>query len=529
MRIKKIHINESQKALLSEGLSNVIYHFTSLSNGYNICREDKIYLQSAFAKDADNYDKKRKYYLSCTRIKSGDFGYSKKFSQGGVRIVLDGDMLSARFKGKPINYWNGLDDKYEIMRSVDKMRNYDKPFDTYEVSKFKKENPNASKEELDDFISRHFNNSAQHHISNESEDRLFSYEPVINQVHKYILSIDVLLPDLFNNDEYLEYAQAFKSTTMLQRYIKIFDSVKEFDKPNGKDVTEQIEYRKVGMNSTFEKGVLNCLESVIGFISFGNGDFEGKKFGSSTMRLLKEYGLDEFKGEIGRIRNDISKWWYGLNGIIEKVDSIRRELSDEPSKTKSKILKMFTDYLLSIGANSFRDGCLIKKKMAEDYYSKLRGGYASSRIDTLMKERLLVNDSNYTLVLYPNKERFCYVMNWDEDTIRYNAEAFAYDAFNGNAFNHSNSKNENSLRTYIHKLFRKGSVIEVLKVLNKIGFDEDYLKSFGIDFKYKDLDYYDATRYHTANANHADDYMKRMEITNNEVEEYFKEKQNKAI
>ena len=72
-------------------------------------------------------------------------------------------------------------------------------------------------------------------------------------------------------------------------------------------------------------------------------------------------------------------------------------------------------------------------------------------------------------------------------------------------------------------------MIEVLKVLNKIGFDEEYLKTFGIYIKYKDLDYYEATRYHTANANHADDYMKRTEITNNEVEEYFKEKQNKAI
>ena len=103
--MKKINILEEQYGLIKEGLSKILYHFTSIENGYRICKSDRIYLQSSYAKDSDNYDRKRKFYLSCTRIRNSQFGYSKKFSNGGVRIVLDGDALAANFKGKQVNYW----------------------------------------------------------------------------------------------------------------------------------------------------------------------------------------------------------------------------------------------------------------------------------------------------------------------------------------------------------------------------------------------------------------------------------------
>ena len=183
--------------LLKEGMSSVLYHFTSLDGGYGICKNDRIYLQSAYAKDADNYDKKRKYYLSCTRMRNSQFGYSKKFSQDGVRIELDGDALATKFKGRQVNYWGGgtFTDKYKYMSNVEKDREADDLNKSYQypLRRFKKDNPNASEDEINNFIAHNFNNDAQHHVSNESEDRVFSYEPLITDAHKYIKSVDVLL------------------------------------------------------------------------------------------------------------------------------------------------------------------------------------------------------------------------------------------------------------------------------------------------------------------------------------------------
>ena len=524
--MKKIYIKESKEHLLTEGLSNILYHFTSLSNGYSIAQEDKIYLQSAFSKDADNYDKKRKYYLSCTRIKSSEFGYSKKFDRGGVRIVLDGNALTAKYKGKQVNYYNGLGDKYEYMRNVEKIRNHPRRFNTYGLEKFKKANPSASQDEINNFMAHNFNDNAQHHIGNESEDRILAYEPMILDAHKYIISIDVLLPMLFDDNEKLQYAQAFLSSTLLRRKVKIFDSLKEFNAPNGNDVNEKIEYKKIDFGSKLEKDILMCLEPVIAFISYANPNFEGKNFGKGTMELLAKYGLEEYRSKIGTIKNNIDRYWFGFDGITEKLNSIRRNLSDEPSYTKSKILKMLTDYFLSIGANSFREACSIKKKMSKDYYSKLNGQYASSRIDTMKKEMVLVSKANYRIVLYPEKERFSYVMDWNEDWIKSNADTMAYDAFDDyNGLNHSRSKNYNSLRTYLYKLFRKGTVAQVLDALAKIGYSKEYLLSYNIDFEYKDLDYYEAIDYRTANSHYEQDYMKQSKMNREEIENFYANKQ----
>ena len=255
--MKRIIINESQYQLLNEGLSSLLYHFTSINNGFSICKDDKIYLQSALAKDSDNYDKKRKFYLSCTRVRNSQFGYSYKFSRGGVRIALDGDLLSNNFAGKQINYWNGLNDKFRYYeyfpeRSKDLEGNM-----SWEIERFKKNHPGATPEDIKRFIEYNFNDSAQHHTDNESEDRLFSYRPVIEDAHKYIKSIDVLLPGLGNGEdaESMKIASAFRFSVPPQigRLVRIFNSVEEFNKPNGLNCNDIVEYSTglIPQNSRF--------------------------------------------------------------------------------------------------------------------------------------------------------------------------------------------------------------------------------------------------------------------------------------
>ena len=162
--------------------------------------------------------------------------------------------------------------------------------------------------------------------------------------------------------------------------------------------------------------------------------------------------------------------------------------------------------------------------MVNDYFSKLNGRYASSRIDTMKKETFLVNKGNHTIVLYPEKEKFSYVMGWNDEWIQANSDSMSYDAFDYN-LNHSKSHNVNSLRTYLFKLFKKGTVANVLNALKQIGFDEEYLRSYNIDFTYEDLDYYDATRYNTADSRNTNDYKKEWKIRDEQIEKYFADKQ----
>ncbi len=533
--MKKINILEEQYGLIKEGLSKILYHFTSIENGYRICKSDSIYLQSSYAKDSDNYDRKRKFYLSCTRIRNSQFGYSKKFSNGGVRIVLDGDALAANFKGKQINYWGGgvFTDKYKYMQNVEKdskLSPEDRVYQ-YALRRFKQKNPNASDEEIQNFIEHNFNDDAQHHIDNESEDRLFSYEPIIADAHRYIKSVDVLLVDFENDKEKMAFAQSFLYRTQLgHKYVRIFSSEKEFNNPNGKDSNDKVEYGS-GLVSdsriSYYYKAKACLSAVICFIAYANHDFDKDNFARKTMEYLKKYELSEFKGGIGQIMKDFRSKW-GLNGIMESLNAVRRDLSDEPNEYTYKIVKMLTDYMKSIGANSFKEGYKIKKNMEGQYYDY---GHVYDRIDTSIKYKYMIIRDN-VISLYPYKDKFRDALGWDNDTCKYNADAmtdeimyYGYEKYN------YNSKNRNSMFQYLYKLFRDGSIIDVYETLKKIGFDEDYLKSWDIDIRYDELDYWNAIRYKTVNAKRETkdtyDFSAASRITEKEVESFISKRQGK--
>jgi hypothetical protein len=535
--MKKIYIKESKEHLLTEGLSNILYHFTSLNHGYKICKDDKIYLQSAYAKDADNYDRKRKFYLSCTRIGNSQFGYSKKFSQGGVRIVLDGSALATKYKGKQVNYWGGgtFTDKYGYTKQAELNGNA-APNDKAHVfwlNRWKKEHPNASEEEIQNWINHNFYDDVQHHISNESEDRIFSYEPMIPNAHRYIKSVDVLIVDFEKDPNKMALAQSFLYRTLLgSRYVKIFDSEKEFNNPNGKDANDKVEYGEgyVSEDRLYYRKVYDCLEAVICFIAYANHDFDGKNFPKKTMEYLTKYELSEFKNKIGTIMAAPSKTWGGIQGIAEKLDAVRRYLSDEPNEYTYKISKMLTDYCLSIGANSFREAYLIKKNMENEYYDLQRGN-VYDRIDTNKKCAYLIVRRG-VISLYPQKDKFSDAMGWDDEYCKSYADSFAgeimYD--NEGKYNRSRSKNYNSMFQYLYKLFRVGTIAQVYETLKKIGLDDEYLKSWDIDMEYKELDYWEAVRYNTVNTAKLNkegdyDYMALARKNDREIENFIKQQQ----
>ena len=525
--MKRIIINESQCQLLNEGLSSLLYHFTSINNGFSICKDDKIYLQSALAKDSDNYDKKRKFYLSCTRVRNSQFGYSYKFSRGGVRITLDGDLLSNNFAGKQINYWNGLNDKFRYYeyfpeRSKDLEGNM-----SWEIERFKKNHPGATPEDVKRFIEYNFNDTAQHHTDNESEDRLFSYRPVIEDAHKYIKSIDVLLPGLGNGEdaESMKIASAFRFSVPPQigRLVRIFNSVEEFNKPNGLNCNDIVEYSTglIPQDSRFNR-TYEGLESVINFIAYANPEFEKNKFGAAVSSLLIKYGLDKYRGRIGNMEKRRNSVW-GFDGLMENLDASRRDLSDHPSEDNSKILKMLTDYVHSIGANSFREAYLKKKELANEFY-----GYDSKvyeKIDTEVRYNFYT--FRYGVVsLYPNRDLFKDAMGWDDHEAHDWAENFASIIMYDDGYNNSGSKNYNSMYQYIYKLFRKGTVLDVLQAFKKLGFTDEYLDNEW-NIRMESLNYWDALDKKTVNSSklYDNNYRQSRDLKRKEIDNYFINKQ----
>ena len=76
----------------------------------------------------------------------------------------------------------------------------------------------ASENDIRKFIAYNFNQSAQKHTENESEDRILSYEPYIANAHEYILSVDVLIPNLMEDEASKKMAFSFATLGTLSNH-----------------------------------------------------------------------------------------------------------------------------------------------------------------------------------------------------------------------------------------------------------------------------------------------------------------------
>ncbi len=126
---------------LLEGISDKLFHYTSPRAALGILESDQFKLTTAFGTDADRaaQSKEKLYYLSTTRTVTGR--YHASIGSSAVMINLDGRKLAQRHSGKPVDYWG------RSFRLVD---------------------PRS-----------------------ESEDRIYSDKPIIENASKYITSIHV--------------------------------------------------------------------------------------------------------------------------------------------------------------------------------------------------------------------------------------------------------------------------------------------------------------------------------------------------
>jgi hypothetical protein len=92
------------KYKIESGISDIIYHFTSIYNAAKILKEDQFALTFVSGADDANKPKNKYYYLSTTRSKVGAY-HVDSAGYFGVLLKLDGTKLRNNYIGNPVDYW----------------------------------------------------------------------------------------------------------------------------------------------------------------------------------------------------------------------------------------------------------------------------------------------------------------------------------------------------------------------------------------------------------------------------------------
>jgi uncharacterized protein YdcH (DUF465 family) len=88
-----------------------LYHYTQLSTVVSIVTSNRFEL--TFSSGADELSSKYSFYLSCTRIPTGQYAYPYYKNSVHCLIELDASKVSNNYKIVPIDYWGGMKDESE--------------------------------------------------------------------------------------------------------------------------------------------------------------------------------------------------------------------------------------------------------------------------------------------------------------------------------------------------------------------------------------------------------------------------------
>lgn len=492
---KTIIIPESKLHLLSEALTDVVFHYTTLSTGLKIVNTDTIYLQSALGGTADNMKRKELYYLSLTRQRNANFGYSYKFRKQGVRIEFDGQKLSQRFKGQAIDYWGS---------SMGKMSYYTNRGDD-------------------------FNDTKQHHTDAESEDRMFSNKPTLYDAHKYIKRIDVIFDPKDENQFQYVYHMLMSS---LNKIIFVYDNENDFNKQSDNTLNRQIYdnhdnfskyYNTKPNNSDDNTSNASTLSKILKFMF--SGEVDANNVGKEASKLLKQYGLEKYiNGQLINAVNDVLPFG-GIKTLIDDISNDMSGLSSHPNEERQKIVKLFTDYFKKNGFKTYADA--YKHKVGLGMTSE----YDSDQVIDKEKEKtfLTYKGSNFNEVLIPNPDKtsFWQIISdkeqFIEDLYYYAVNQYGYDE--QDKIKHKSKDNE-SFYKYLQYLAKKNvSVSQMLGIINKLGLNDEEKKqlfNFGT-FQYENLKFFQAKSYRLPQfINSKDFYYGQDSITNtNQIRKYY--------
>lgn len=422
-------INEN---LLTESLSSVVYHFTSMQNLLKMAKENRFYFTSAVATPSDmKVNRERLYYMSTTRNKSVRSGYGTKFKSNGVRIQLNGDKLNQKYKSFPVDYWG----------------------ETMGKQSYYKDNK--------DFKTR------QQHIDNEMEDRLVSNDQTIENFSRYIERIDIILDDKSEYyEQYVYYAYSILMT-MYGRFCFFYDNVNDFERQSENTVNQWI--LDNGRNYKLEYDFRNRGKSSVGmFLSYAipiiiQDGSEYKNYAKDTAALLKKYNLGRYMGS-GILKN-ISDRWGRLESYIDNISIEMRNVSKENTQDGLNAMKLWTDWMREHGLKNLYDVVKYLKGRRKNGNERLPIDYDKS-IKVVRFGEFIIPEPDKTSfwLIYPNKEDFI------ENVYGYGVH---------------NSKSDESFYKFLQHLAKNNpSVTYIRNMLNKLQIDDEkILNMFGYDFK----------------------------------------------
>lgn len=441
-----LYLNED---IIKEGLSKTIYHFTTLQNLLEIMNTDNMYLQSGLRSGgSDSKSNSKLFYLCFTRVSDGRFGYSRNRN---VRIEFDGDRLSYNYSGKPIDYWGETMGKQYYFKNAqedNKIIDYTQPY-------------------------------------TENEDRLFSKEPVIRDVSKYINRIDVLVNE--NNEQ--EMAIAYKLCH--KDNIFIYNNQKDFNAKNQNTINLSLQanfdkYSNASIKPKYHNSkrvTEECVTDAVNFILYWECNNDDLK--KNAALLLKQYGLEKYTSYV--VKN-IGKNWF----MADVIDSFTRisdkMLSDGIKEDYVLTMQMLRDYCLKHNItdrySAFKykkslENKLIQNDYSHRYYDQFDYDKTLTTLAYITPHNndLRINENGITkhlygvtLILHPEKDSV-----WDieylKDNVKYSFESGDISYY----VNSHKSKNDEYFQKYLKHLSMNNNftVNEFIKFVKNVDMDEE--------------------------------------------------------
>src|SRR5690625_3388144 len=160
-----------------EGITDIVFHSTSINGATRILESNRFALTPAFTKGSETSlnPREKLFFLSTARTRTGAYHVDNRYS--GVLIVLDGRKLSHNHHGRAIDYWG------EDFRKARKG-------------------------------------------GYEEEDRIFSDKPFIDNASQYIKSIDIL-ETRWEDESFTDNFEILKVVTLGKSMgvdVRIYDS-----------------------------------------------------------------------------------------------------------------------------------------------------------------------------------------------------------------------------------------------------------------------------------------------------------------
>ena len=374
---------ENWRGYLAEGLSDIVYHGTSLASASKIIQANTIFLSTAFTRDWEQekeHSKGKYFYLSLTRSpgmfkSTGMLGL--RALQGGAAIfVLDGRKLGQKYKGGAMDYFH---------KTIDSMR--------------------------DSIVPVGPRTRTQH---DEMEDRLVSDDPTIPDFSKYIKEVRFLLPEkwdgtillpamktleqegvpykILTDDKYLWINNPKEDENLRNMLAQYLDGTNPMPE---KGLTEREWQQNIsaGLHENRLKGMVAFLEMVIdkGEVKWDHlptgkdvqdvaGDLretlrtclsDGWKEEDEITCEWPTYGIDERGARLEEIKNNLLQ---GIQTVtVESIEEMEKLFLDQDMEDEANRKHVETFILTVIQSGRFaKDKKKDYQQKVAEYIAKLR-------------------------------------------------------------------------------------------------------------------------------------------------------------